>query len=57
MLALIAWLQAHTNRDERGVTAIEYGLLATLIAIAFILGATALGGALDAMFSRIAGML
>jgi pilus assembly protein Flp/PilA len=28
-------------RDEEGVTAIEYGLLAALIAVAIIVGATA----------------
>ncbi len=39
--------------DERGATAIEYGLLAALIAIAFIVGATALGGQLNALFNAI----
>lgn len=43
--------------DEEGVTAIEYGLLASLIALAIITGATALGGKLDAMFTFIAGKL
>lgn len=44
-------------RDEEGVTAIEYGLIASLVAVAIITGATALGGALDGMFSYIAGLL
>ena len=44
-------------RDEEGVTAIEYGLLASLIAVAFIVGAGALGGKLDSMFTYIAGLL
>ncbi|MDT3670299.1 MAG: Flp family type IVb pilin [Aromatoleum sp.] len=44
-------------RDEEGVTAIEYGLLASLIALAIITGATLLGGKLDAMFTFIAGKL
>jgi pilus assembly protein Flp/PilA len=58
MLALFAWLEtAREKRDEKGATAIEYGLLAALIAIAFILGATALGGALDALFNQVAGLL
>ena len=30
--------------DEDGATAIEYGLLASLIALAIVAGATALGG-------------
>ena len=42
-------------KDEEGVTAIEYGLLAALIALAIILGATALGTNLNKLFSYIAG--
>lgn len=41
-------------KDDHGVSAIEYGLLATLIAVAIIVGATALGNALDAKFSSVA---
>lgn len=44
-------------RDEDGVTAIEYGLLASLIALAIIVGATTLGGKLNDMFNFIAGKL
>lgn len=36
--------------DERGATAIEYGLIAGLLAIALIGGATALGDALNTKF-------
>ena len=31
-------------RDERGTTAIEYGLIATLVAIGMLVGLQALGG-------------
>jgi pilus assembly protein Flp/PilA len=41
-------------KDESGATAIEYGLIATLIGVAIIAGATALGGALDSTFQGIA---
>ena len=41
-------------REEEGVTAIEYGLLAALIAVALIVGATALGGGLNNLFNNIA---
>lgn len=44
-------------RDEEGVTAIEYGLIASLIALAIILGATALGGGLNQLFKNIAACL
>ncbi len=44
-------------KDESGATAIEYGLIATLIGVAIIAGATALGGKLNSTFSTIAGKL
>ncbi|KLU23515.1 pilus assembly protein [Caballeronia mineralivorans PML1(12)] len=44
-------------RDEGGVTAIEYGLIATLIAVAIIVGVTAIGTNLEAKFNVIAGYL
>lgn len=43
--------------DEEGVTAIEYGLLASLIALAIIGGATVLGGKLDSVFTFISTQL
>ena len=43
--------------DESGATAIEYGLLAALIAVAIIAGATLLGDELDLLFKNIAGTL
>lgn len=44
-------------RDEEGVTAIEYGLIAALIAVAIIGGATVLGTTLNQLFSDIAAEL
>jgi pilus assembly protein Flp/PilA len=41
--------------SEKGVTAIEYGLLATLIALAIIAGATLVGTNLGLQFNTIAG--
>jgi len=43
--------------SERGVTAIEYGLIASLVALAIIIGATALGTQLNLLFTRIATCL
>jgi pilus assembly protein Flp/PilA len=40
--------------DESGATAIEYGLIAALIALAIIVGGGQLGNALNAKFSSIA---
>ena len=43
--------------DEEGVTAIEYGLIAALIAV-FIIGAvTAVGGSLSTVFTNISTAL
>lgn len=39
--------------DESGATAIEYGLLAALIAVVIIAGATALGGSINTLFLAI----
>ncbi|AWB21338.1 Flp family type IVb pilin [Methylobacterium currus] len=43
--------------DESGATAIEYGLIATLIAIAVIAAARSVGNNLGAQFNSIAGNL
>lgn len=37
-------------KDESGATAIEYGLIAALIAVAIITALTTVGGNLDTMF-------
>lgn len=42
--------------NEEGVTAIEYGLLAALIAVGIIVGAQALGVSLNTLFNDIAGV-
>ncbi|MEQ1939828.1 Flp family type IVb pilin [Mesorhizobium sp. CN5-321] len=44
-------------KDESGATAIEYGLIAALIALAIIVGAGALGNALNSKFNAIATKL
>ena len=40
-------------KDESGATAIEYGLIAALIAVALIGGASAIGGSLGTKFNTI----
>ena len=40
-------------RDEQGATAIEYGLIAALIAVAAITAMTALGGELSETFTEV----
>jgi pilus assembly protein Flp/PilA len=40
-------------KDESGATAIEYGLIAALISVALIAGASTLGNTLNTTFSGI----
>jgi len=42
--------------DETG-NATEYGLIIALVSLAIVLGATALGDGLSALFTRVAGIL
>lgn len=45
---------AHFMKDESGATAIEYGLIAALISVAIISGATVIGTTLNTKFDSIA---
>ena len=40
-------------QEEDGVTAIEYGLIAALVAVAIVVGAGALGTELNGIFDRL----
>jgi pilus assembly protein Flp/PilA len=40
-------------KDESGATAIEYGLIAALISVALVAGATTLGGKLNDTFTAL----
>ena len=44
-------------REEEGVTAIEYGLIAALIAVVIIVAVTAVGGQLQNVFDAIASAI
>ncbi|CDZ36014.1 Hypothetical protein NGAL_HAMBI1145_31450 [Neorhizobium galegae bv. officinalis] len=48
---------ARFMKDESGATAIEYGLIAALISVALIAGATTLGDALNTQFTNLATKL
>ena len=39
--------------DKRGVTALEYGLIAAVVAVVMVVGASTLGTKLSAQFSNI----
>ncbi len=44
-------------KEEDGATAIEYGLIASLIAVSIIVAATAVGTQLSAMFTFVSTKL
>jgi pilus assembly protein Flp/PilA len=48
---------ARLRVSEEGATAIEYGILAALIAVAIILTVTAVGGGLQNTFQTVADAL
>lgn len=44
-------------KDESGATAIEYGLIAALISVALIAGATTLGNTLNSQFVELSNKM
>ncbi|HEY2447029.1 MAG TPA: Flp family type IVb pilin [Rhizomicrobium sp.] len=50
-------LLSHFVADEAGVTAIEYGLIAALIAVVIIAAVSTVGTSLSGTFSTVAGSL
>ena len=57
---MIQYLQILLNTrrdDERGASAVEYGLLVALIAVVMAVGAAVFGTELDALFDTVAGQI
>lgn len=50
-------LFARFMKDESGATAIEYGLIAALIAVGIITAATTLGDSISTTFGTVSGAL
>jgi pilus assembly protein Flp/PilA len=48
---------AQFAKEESGATAIEYGLIAALIALGIIAAATTLGSSISGVFNTISGRL
>jgi pilus assembly protein Flp/PilA len=49
--------RAGLSRDERGATAVEYGLMVALIAVAILGAVTLIGTNMQSMFSSIAALV
>ena len=47
----------HFRNDRRGVTALEYGLIAGLVAVVIVSSVTALGNKLSTVFAQITAAL
>ena len=56
-LETLAFVTAKRIREEKGATAVEYGLLVALIAVAIIVTVGLLGGELNRLFERIRAAL
>jgi len=57
MLQLITFFQSRLARDERGATAVEYGLMVALIAIVIIAAVALIGTNLSTLFNKTANNL
>ncbi|WP_426763711.1 Flp family type IVb pilin [Pseudarthrobacter sp. 1G09] len=53
MLALYTNLMIRLRSDEKGATAVEYGIMVALIAVAIIVAVNLLGGTLTGLFEDV----
>ena len=54
---IYTWVVSHLLRDEAGATAIEYGLIAALIAVAAVVVMGQVGTNLSSTFNTVANSL
>lgn len=57
LLTVAAELRDRCTRDDEGATAVEYGLMVALIAVAIIAAVTTLGGKLNSLFTNVGNAL
>lgn len=57
MLSLYTNFSIRLRRDEKGATAVEYGIMVALIAVVIIVAVTTLGGQLNTMFETVSCQL
>ncbi|VXB66153.1 Pilus assembly protein [Arthrobacter sp. 9AX] len=53
MLSLYTNLMTRLRNDEKGATAVEYGIMVALIAVVIIVAVSTLGGTLTDMFNGV----
>ncbi|MEW1805641.1 Flp family type IVb pilin [Pseudarthrobacter sp. NPDC080039] len=57
MMAFVAGVKDRFTRDEKGATAVEYGLLVALIAAVIVVIVATLGTQINAAFTKISNEL
>jgi pilus assembly protein Flp/PilA len=57
LASLVAFAQDRLKNDEKGATAVEYGLMVGLIAVVIIAAVTLLGEQLNTLFTSITSSL
>ncbi len=53
LFTLVSFAKDRLEKEEKGATAVEYGLMVGLIAVVIIVAVTALGTRLDGLFDSI----
>jgi pilus assembly protein Flp/PilA len=57
MINLYSWLKARAATQDRGATAVEYGLIVALIAAVIVVVVMTLGGQIAAAFQTVSDCL
>ncbi len=55
MLTFVSGIKARISEEEKGATAVEYGIMVALIAVVIVGAVTLLGGNLHTLFTNVAG--
>jgi pilus assembly protein Flp/PilA len=53
MLAFFSNTAARVRRDEKGATAVEYGIMVALIAVVIVVAVSLIGGNLNSAFKEV----
>lgn len=57
LITLVTFAKDRLQREEKGATAVEYGLMVALIAAAIVVTVTALGVKLNGLFTTVTGSI
>ncbi|RNL48887.1 Flp family type IVb pilin [Arthrobacter oryzae] len=57
MMIFVSGIKTRLTDEEKGATAVEYGIMVALIAVVIIGAVTTFGGNLSSMFTNVAGKI